>query len=206
MNRRRITLAIPLAIVILSLAGSGAAHAGVVLGASFGYTHISYPDVSGVANDAIGVPGVVLSGQPGLRVGYLAPGGRWDLNADVGVGYNKFNPSSGPSATEASFELLPQAQVNLPVSGGVVPFVNAGVGIEYETTYIGETVSGTRPAYGAGIGVRKSVSDSHGILRIEFRFDHLPKVEKTLTPFSTFTFLARDMLSLKLGFDLVLAR
>ncbi len=201
MGRYAIIRAVAVALVTGSFLGGGAAHAEVVLGASLGYTHVSYPDVPHVTNDVVGIPSRELWSQPGIRVGYLAPGGRWDLNADVGLERN-----SSSVGTVTTFELLPQVQVNAPGRGGFSAFVNAGVGVEHETMPIVGSVSETRPAFGAGLGVRKSVSDGHGLVRVELRYDHLPKVEKVLSPSNTAVFFARDMFSVKLGFDLLVAR
>lgn len=204
MSHSSIVRAVQIAVVIVSLAGGGVARAGVTLGASFGYTHLSYPDVPELMNDIIGVPGSETWKQPGLRVGYLAPSGRWDLNADVGLVHR----SGTPFSDETSIELMPQVQANAPGRGGFSPFVNGGVGLVHERRSVSATrsTSATRPVFGAGIGVRKSVSDGHGLLRVELRYDHLPKHERELGPFTTFTFFATNMFSVKLGFDLLLAR
>jgi hypothetical protein len=199
MSRRRpIRAVFVLASVILSLAGRSVAHAGVVLGASFGYTHFSYPDVPEIGNDVIGIPSSEEWGQPGVRVGYVAPGGRWDLNADVGLVFR----SGTIGGDETSVEVLPQFQVNAGARRGFIPFVNGGVGIAYQTAPIpSNSISATRPVYGAGAGVRESVSDGHGFVRLELRYDHVPKSEE-----GTLTFFATDMFSIKLGFDLLVAR
>jgi hypothetical protein len=203
MSRRRIR-AVQVAIVIVSLAGGGAAHAGVALGASFGYTHLTYPDLSDYANNVVGIPGTGEWHQPGIRVGYLAPGGQWDLNADVGL--VRWSNSTGADVT--TVVLLPQVQANARGRGGFSPFVNGGVGLVYETALISfnSSIATTRPVLGAGIGVRKSVSDGHGLVRFELRYDHLPESVKKLSPSSTLTFFATHLFSIKLGFDLLLAR
>src|SRR6266851_4293852 len=86
MSRCRIFRAVQVSIVIVSLASSAVAHADVAMGASFGYTHLSY-SIFGQhpTNDVVAVPGSQEWEQPGLRVGYLSPGRRWDLNADIGL-------------------------------------------------------------------------------------------------------------------------
>ena len=204
MNRCRIIHAVQVAIVIVSLAGGGAARAGVALGASFGYTHLSYPDLPHFTNDVVGIPGTEEWGQPGLRVGYLAPGGRWDLNADVGLVHR----SGTVGNDETTVQLLPQVQANARGRGGFSPFVNGGVGIVHESasTLSNSSITATRPVFGAGIGVRKSVSEGHGLVRVELRYDHLPERVKDLSPSETFTFPATDLFSVKLGFDLRVAR
>ncbi len=204
MSRCRIIRAVQFAIVIVSLTGGRAARAEVALGASFGYTHLSYPDTPRFNNDVVGLPGTGEWGQPGIRVGYLAPSGRWDLNADVGLVHVQ---RSGTSTDETTVEVLPQIQANARGRGGFSPFVNGGVGFVHETvlTAYGSSISTTRPVFGAGIGVRRSVSDGHGLVRVELRYDHLPERVTELTPSDSFTFLATNMFSVKFGFDLLVA-
>src|SRR5438552_3409774 len=125
MSRCRIIRAVQVSIVIATLAGSAAAHAEVAVGASFGYTHLSY-SIFGQhpSNDVVAVPGSEAWEQPGLRVGYLPSGRRWDLNADLGLAHR----SGTIGNDETVLELLPQAQVNGRGQGGFSPFVNGGVG------------------------------------------------------------------------------
>ena len=205
MCRIRIIRAVQVMVVMVSLAGgSAAARAEVVLGASFGYTHLSYPDLPNFSNNIVGIPGTEEWSQPGIRVGYVAPGRHWDLNADIGLVHQ-----SGPIFNDqTTVELLPQVQANARGRAGFSPFVNGGVGIQLETASISptRTVTGTRPVFGVGIGVRKSVSDDHGFVRVELRYDHLSESVKELGPGNTFTFPATDLFSVKLGFDLVIAR
>ena len=106
MSRCRIIRAVQCAIVIASLAGGRAVRAEVVLGASFGYTHLSYPDTPQFKNDVVGIPGTGEWGQPGIRVGYHAPGGHWDLNADVGLVHVQRSGTIGTNETRG--EVLPQ--------------------------------------------------------------------------------------------------
>ena len=73
------------------------------------------------------------------------------------------------------------------------------------TTYVG-SIAATRPVYGAGIGVRKAVSEGHGFLRLELRYDHLPEHVAKLGATDSFTFLAADLFSVKCGFDLLVVR
>lgn len=205
MSRCSIIRAVQVAIIIVvSLAGDGAARAEVVLGASlFGYTHLSYPDIPHISNDILGIAGNEEWGQPGIHVGYLTRGHHWDLNVDVGLVHQ-----SGTLGRETRFELLPQVQANARGRGGFSPFVNGGVGIEHESaaTSLNSSIGTTRPVFGVGIGVRKSVSDGHGLVRVELRYGHLPERVKEESPNSTAVFLATNLISVKLGFDLLVAR
>jgi len=189
-----------IAISCTCLLGDSVARAAITAGASFGYTHTSFPHEN-VTTNAVGIPGREQMGQPGMRLSYLAPGRLWDLNLDVGL-----ERLSSSSFHETMFGLLPQFQLNAPAHDGLSPFANVGVGIEYETDFTFRSISATRVLLGAGAGLRKSVSDGHGFVRIEIRYDHVPKVEKVVNPFESFTFLARDMISVRAGFDLLLSR
>ena len=203
MSRSRIIRAIQVATVIVSLTG-GAARADVSLGASFGYTHLSYPDLPNFSNDVVGIPGTQTWGQPGLRVGYLAPNGRWDVNADIGLVHR----SGTIGNDERSVQLLPQIQANLGPRDGINPFINGGVGIIHEraSTSATSSITATRPVFGAGIGLKKSVSEGHGLVRVELRYDRVSESVKELSPTATFTFPATNLFSVKLGFDLLVAR
>jgi hypothetical protein len=203
MGRSNIVRAVQVAIIIVSLACGRAARAEVTIGASFGYTHFSYPDSPRFKEEVLGFPGTQAWGQPGLRIGYLARGGRWGLNADVGFVTVHHSGTIGPD--ERTAEALPQIQANAPGWRGLSPFVDGGVGVVYETalTAYGGAFTTTRPVFGAGIGLRKPVSDGHGFVRAEFRYDHLPERVTGLSPSDNFTFPATDLFSVKLGFDLV---
>jgi hypothetical protein len=205
MSRRRIIRAVRFAILAVSLTGSRAAHAEVALGASFGYTHCSYTATPAFTNDVFGIPGSGEWGQPGIRVGYVAPSRLWDLNADVGFVHVSRN---GTATDETTVEAVPQLQVNARGWGGLSPFVNGGAGVVHETvlTAYGNSIRATRPVFGAGIGVRKPVSEGHGFVRVELRYDHLPERVTELNASDSFTFLATDRFSVKLGFDLLVAR
>lgn len=203
MSRYRIFTLVYVLMVIAIPARGSVAHAGVLVGASFGYTHLSYPDDPSLTHDVVGIPGTAEWGQPGIRIGYLAPGGSWDLNADVGL----VHWSSSFGIEQTAFELLPQAQANLRGGPGFRPFLNAGLGIRYEATPSWtRPVSATRPLFGAGIGVRRSVSDDHGFVRAELRYGYVPELTRELSPTSRVAFLAAHQFSVKLGFDLIVSR
>jgi len=108
---------------------------------------------------------------------------------------------------ETNIEFLPQVQVNTRDAQGLSQFVNFGAGLVYESAFTGSgTVTATRPVFGAGVGVRKPVSDGHGFVRVELRYDRLAESKKELSPFRTIVFPSIHLFSVKLGFDLVVAR
>lgn len=206
MGRCSVIRAIQCAIVIVSLTGGRVAGAQPVLGASFGYTHLSYPDTPRFRNDVLGIPGTDAWGMPGLRVGYHAPGGHWDVNADVGL--VDVNRSGSIAGDETTYEVLPQIQGSVGEWRGFSPFMNGAVGVLHETlfTAFGTSITATRPVLGAGIGVRRPVSEGHGLVRLELRYDRVSERVVELTPSDRFTFPTTNLFSVKLGFDLLLAR
>jgi hypothetical protein len=109
---------------------------------------------------------------------------------------------------ETTAEVMPQLQVNGRGRAMLTPFVNGGIGIVHESavTPFNIRVTATRPVLGVGLGVRKSVSDGHGLLRIEVRYDHRFEYTKEMNPSETFVFLATNLYSIKLGLDLLVAR
>ena len=106
-----------LAVVLVSLTGGRAARADVALGASFGYTHTSYPDFPPLDNNVLGLPGAGAWAQPGIRIGYVAPNRRWDLNTDVGLVH--VHRSGTSTSDETTIEVLPQIQANMRARGGL---------------------------------------------------------------------------------------
>jgi hypothetical protein len=205
MRRPGIIPAVGAVLVIASFfTGEKAAHADVAIGASVGYSHRSFPDTPNIADDVIGIPSTTEWGQPGIRVGYLTSKGRWDLNTDIGM----MHRSGTIGHDETTAEVMPQLQVNGRGRAMLTPFVNGGIGIVHESavTPFNIRVTATRPVLGVGLGVRKSVSDGHGLLRIEVRYDHRFEYTKEMNPSETFVFLATNLYSIKLGLDLLVAR
>lgn len=206
--RRGVLRFLSSAAVLSSLLWGHVASAQVAVGASFGYSHLAYPDSPRFKNDVVGLPGTQAWGQPGFRIGYRLPGGRWEVLADAGL--ETVRRSGTMSADETTLEAMPQVQANIAEWRGWSPFVNAGVGVLHETAFItyGASYVVTRPVFGAGAGARRSVSDGHGSVRIELRYDRVPKRTTSLKSYSSaddFVFPTTDMLSVKLGFDLFVA-
>lgn len=204
MRHRGVVRIVWAAIVSLLLTSGSSASAEVSLGASFGYTHLSYRNTAQVTNNVFGVPGTQEWGQPGLRVGYLAPGDRWNVNIDVGL-VHRFG-SIGMD--ETTFQLLPQFQFNEQSRGGVIPFFSGGLGVQHETAVVSSStsVTATRPVLSVGLGVRKSVSHGNGLVRIELDYAHLFDQVVEIGPSTTLTFPTTSVISVKLGFDLLVVK
>ena len=86
--------------------------------------------------------------------------------------------------------------------GSTEPYLTLGLGLTYlrehtQNFFSGsETISGTNPLFGGGIGVRHRVGRNHGALRGEVRYDRLAEGSGDLGLASA------NAVSVKLGFDL----
>ena len=72
------------------------------------------------------------------------------------------------------------------------PFANAGLGWYSEH---GAAYARTSPHYGAGLGMRHALRESHGAVRAEVRYDHLASDPGSGRP-------TLNTVALRLGFDL----
>ena len=189
-----------IAVVVLTFACCTSAT--TLLGSSIAYTHRTYPGVPNSASDVFGVPGNQAWGQPGLRAGYLNSKGGWDVFADVGVAH-KVGPIGGDLT---ALEIMPQAQANAHPWRGPAVFVNAGLGVLYERESISKTRSldAIRPIMGTGVGIRGLISEGHGLLRLELRYDYVGKHISGVAPQRIVVFPATNLCSVKCGFDLLL--
>ena len=180
-----------IALVSLSLLlrASSAAALSWSLGTQFGLASISSGagSRSSSSSTVVAWPASALTYQPGLR---LACG----------------NARHSRDATlDSGLFLLDEAGSTLSLLVGTAsyqhvvrpewlwsPFANLGLGFyrEYAATRTHTSLS-----YGAGIGVRHAVRDSHGVLRAEVRYDGLRRDRGSGRP-------ALTTVGLRLGFDL----
>lgn len=167
----------------------------VFLGMNLGINYLSYAGTR-LSQTGVGIPGNVAELQPGLRMGLLAPNRRWSAFVDLGLLRDSGDFGSA---------LLVQAQASIEwdatPAARTGPFLDAGLGVQHQGTRVNgeELLSATRALLGAGIGIKHQVAAGHGCLRLEARYDHLPKVES-----SAGDFLALDAIGARAGFDLVL--
>jgi len=138
------------------------------IGPNFGFSVVSASGGGG-SIVALGWPsggGLFLGGvQPGLRVGYVTPAGGSDIYLDTGVNY----ASSAGSSVYSVMNTV-NFQVNFARRSDITPYVTAGAG--FALTGFSD-YSETHALFGLGVGMRRMVSDGHGAVRSEFRFDRL---------------------------------
>src|SRR5437867_4427567 len=194
---------IPLFVVILScvLPTVAAAASTWTLGANVGLSILMASD-GGSDLTALSLPAQngPLSGGTlaGLRVGLVAPDERREFYLDWGVSHLS---SGGESLT--GFIGTLNYQFGLGTGrGSTEPYLTLGLGLTYlrehtQNFFSGsETISGTNPLFGGGIGVRHRVGRNHGALRSEVRYDRLAEGSGDLGLASA------NAVSFKLGFDL----
>jgi hypothetical protein len=103
--------------------------------------------------------------QPGLRLGWLASGGTLEIYADTGM---NFTHTSGNSFYAVLNTL--NVQRNFSSKTVTTPYVTAGAGF---ATLGGAGTTQTNAIFGLGFGLRHRVSDGHGVVRAELRYDRL---------------------------------
>lgn len=173
-------------IQVARAADSGA----LTLGPNLGIGLVDEPGTGSDAVTSIGVPsgGGLLFGslQPGMRFGYVGPSGRFDVYLDVALNYARSERSSFHTflgGLNLQYNFLPEAVAT--------PYVTAGGGfLKVGGDFIGGE---TDPMLGLGLGVRRMVSEGHGALRAEARYDRLLGGD---------TSIDLNSFALKLGFDL----
>ena len=138
------------------------------VGPNLGFRVVS-PSGGGNSLFAIGWPSgseLVFGGvQPGFRLGYVTPGGGSDVFLDTGLSY----VSSSGSSFYSVLNTL-NFQLNFAQAAETTPYATAGGGV----AILGfDGTSETHALVGLGVGIRRSVSDGHGAVRSEFRYDHL---------------------------------
>jgi opacity protein-like surface antigen len=169
---------------------STAAGAGTVgIGANMGFSAIN-PAV-GADTQIFAWPGSVVGFQPGVRLSYLVETRTHEGFLDTGL---LRLSGAGESATYT--QLSGNYQYNFRSTASVRPYLTAGVGM-YRVSLgsdFGPGESGNSFLYGGGGGIRHWVSEEHGAVRAEARYDHVGEGSKIIQKADVFTF--------RLGFDL----
>jgi hypothetical protein len=177
--------------VILAF-GAHAACAQMLVGPNLEWSYWSFPKATfGVkSGSAVSVGGYYLS--PGLRVGYLFPGGAVTALGDVGIQHEAIESIK---YTNIVFE--PGLAYAFMSKSTASPIVGVCVGWHH---IFDAGVAMTRPLVGASAGVRYRVAAGHGLIRAELRYDHF-----TSTDTKEFV-LPQDIVGLRLGADLLLTK
>ena len=194
---------IPLFVVILScvLPTVAAAASTWTLGANVGLSILMASEGGGDLT-AFSLPAQngPLSGGTlaGLRIGFVAPDERHEFYLDWGLSH-----ISGGGESLTGFIGTLNYQRNLGTGrGSTEPYLALGLGLTYQREHIdnlffgSESISGTNPVFGGGIGVQHRVGNGHGALRGEIRYDRLVEGSGDLGLASA------NAVSFKLGFDL----
>lgn len=157
---------------------------------SFG-SHEALYDATDLSGSVVGIGGNYL--VPGLRLGYLCPGGRLEIVSDLGlqmeqvfdIGYTRILATPG-------LEYMVLADRN------TTPYFGASVGVLHVSSDYGSHTSNA--ILGGAIGVRHRVASGHGALRAEFRVDHFFQDDHSdsFSPDNTF--------GIRFGADLLVTR
>jgi len=181
--------------VLLSAAIPHTSSAQVFVGGNVDWSHYTYPGNFGLGSeteDIFSFGGYYLS--PGLRLGYLFAGGALVASADAGV-----QVEHGEAIGEyTNFIVEPALAYAFSSDHPTSPYV--GVAAGWHHLNFGQALGGafTRPLVGGFLGVRHRVSAGHGMIRAEFRYDHFTEQN------TSFFVLPKDMVGVRLGFDLLL--
>jgi hypothetical protein len=162
-----VKVVLPALLMAASVLTTQAAASGTwTVGSNVGFSVLSS---GGESVTSIGLPigGGLFVGsvQPGLRIGFVAPGGQFDVYLDSGL-----NILSGGGESVHSLLGTFNFQYNFSPEVATTPYVTAGAGF---ARIGGSGSSETDGLFGGGFGVRHRISDGHGALRGEARYDRL---------------------------------
>jgi len=173
--------------LLLLLHGSSAAALSWSFGTQFGLASISSGAGSRTSSTVVAWPASALTYQPGLRVACGNARHTRDLTLDSGL----FLLDEQGSTLSLLVGAAGYQHVVRP-DWYWSPFANLGLGFYREYA---ATRTHTSSSWGAGIGVRHAVRDSHGVLRAEVRYDKLDGDGGSGRP-------ELHTVGLRLGFDL----
>ena len=157
-------------LVTAALPVSQAAAGPWTFGPNIGFALLSQPG-SDPSLGTIGVPsgggGLFLgSVQPGMRIGYVTTSGRFDIYSDLGLSYLK-QESENLHTIQGTINL----QLNFSTDGPTTVYATGGGGL----AKVGGSflTSETDKLLGVGLGIRHQISEGHGAIRTEIRFDRV---------------------------------
>ena len=166
------------------------------LGANLGIG-IHDPSTAGDATTLVSAPSqsnALALLRPGLRVGFagaeMKHEGYFDFSLDL--------QSSGGDNLHV-WRFAPNYQYNFSAPGKTRPFVTLGAGLfNAGVNFGGSSTGATSFTYGGGVGFGTKVSEDHGRIRGELRYDRLNKGKDN----GTVLIEAANLFQLVLGFDL----
>lgn len=134
-----------------------------------------------------------LNFNPGLRLGYLGADGALMTLVDVSAAKFGFD-----GLDYSIFTIQPAVAYVFGRERLTSPYVGATCGW-YGTT--GALMDITRPLIGGAVGMRRKISEGHGLVRVELRYAHFLN-----NPEGTGVYLPEHVISLRLGADLLVTR
>jgi len=166
------------------------------VGASMGFALYMPPESSGGGILMMEVPGSAGQVFPGFM-----PGFRLTFTDDSGRNGAIFEPSvnlvSSSGATAVQLQAMASYQLAFSPRNPRSGFVNVGAGLVYQSF---EEADASNPIFGGGLGVRMRSRHGHGQGRVEFRYDYIPKDERT--SYQDLGLEGGSVFSFKVGFDL----
>lgn len=184
MSRSVSTLLVALPLIGLSQVANSASWS---IGSHMGLSTIRSERPGSGTSAVVAWPSSALTYQPGLRIALGSEVRHHELLVDTGL---FFIDQAG--STLSLFTLTTSYQHTFSPRSGTAVFANLGGGLFREG---GAAVSSTSSTFGAGLGVRHVVGDSHGAIRAELRVDRLHSADAFGRP-------ALNLVGLRLGFDL----
>src|SRR5262245_53771313 len=157
------------------------------LGSHLGFTHITNGEESSGSSNVSGWPSSTIAYQPALRVGVSDSSHAHEVILDSGL---LLIDEGGSDFSQ--FTALLGYQHTFLASRAFAPFASASIGLFREGGVDGAS---TDLMYGFGVGGRRTVSERHGAVRAEIRYDRLGNDPRTGRPELRF-------MSIRLGFDL----
>ena len=179
-----------LLVLLVFPCAAGSARAQVFVGPNLEWSHFSFPEAfRDESGNVVSIGGFYL--QPGLRLGYLFPGGILAASVDAGVQSEHLG-----SFKYTSVIVEPTLAYLFRADHATSPYAGVSTGLEH----LSSLEHFTRPIVGGAVGVRRRVSAGHGFVRGELRYDHFMKRDTKgfVVPENT--------VGLRIGLDLVLSR
>jgi len=184
------SIGIPVVLALCVVISTPAAAGMFGLGANVGFSAHN-PEGGGDDTQILGWPGNVLGYQPGIRFSYTGEARTHEGFLDTGF----YRLSGGGES--ASFTILSgNYQYNFATDERTRPFLTAGAGLYWMSfgSDFGGDEDDTTFLWGGGLGLRHWVSENHGAIRVEARYDLIEEGDTMIGAAGVFTF--------RLGFDM----
>ena len=184
----------PFCLILTILAfGARPAIAQVTVGPNIEWSYWKFPShFSDESGNTLSMGSSEIS--PGLRVGYLFPGGSSTLALDAGIQVFHF----GGHNVYTNVVVEPMLAYAFLREQATSPYVSLSTGWRRIEQGGGSDV--TCPALGGALGIRHRVAAGHGFIRGELRYDHFFQKDNASSV------IAESIVGLRLGCDLLLSK